>query len=80
MIATHQGLQTTWLKTDEPVLSCNASLWKHVDSVATALRKGVEATVDEKRPSFYEMEIGGHGYYVHIPTRIPGVYLVAVTY
>jgi hypothetical protein len=30
-----------------------------------------------KRHEFYEIEVADTWYYIHIPSRIPGVYLIA---
>jgi hypothetical protein len=35
------------------------------------------AIPDAKRPEFYEIEIEDHWYYIHIPSQITGVYLIA---
>jgi hypothetical protein len=55
----------------------NDSLWWHLPAVEDALHNGVPAIRDPRRPEFYEFEIAGNWYYIHIPTRITGVYLVA---
>ena len=72
----------TWLKTDDPVIPINSStspsIWQHQREVETALRLGVTAIADDKRPGFYEIEVNSNWYYIHIPSRISGVYLVAV--
>jgi len=67
----------TWLRTDHPVIPINPSTWVHLPEVETALSKGVRATADSKHPGFYEIEVGDNWYYLHIPSRIQGVYLVA---
>jgi hypothetical protein len=67
----------TWLRTDNPVVPINPSTWSHLREVETALHLGVAATADAKRPGFYEIEVGDYWYYIHIPNRITGVYLVA---
>ena len=77
MRATHSMPPTTWLRTDHPVVPINPSTWNHLREVETALRLGVTATADTKRPGFYEVEVGDNWYYIHIPSRISGVYLVA---
>jgi hypothetical protein len=53
-------------------------MWKFVPAVENALRRGITAIPDGKRPHFYELEIGDHWYYLHFPARISGVFLVAV--
>ena len=70
--------RATWLKTDDPVVPINPSTWQHQREVETALRLGVTAVPDDKRPGFYEIQVGTNWYYIHIPSRISGVYLVAV--
>jgi hypothetical protein len=42
-----------------------------------ALREGVVGIPDGNRPEFYEIEIGDNWYYLHLPSRIAGVYLIA---
>jgi hypothetical protein len=78
MDVTSRISPTVWLKTDRPVVSTNPAAWSHVGTVQSALQDGVAATVDMKRPEFYEIEVGNDWYYVHIPSRIPGAYLIAV--
>ena len=68
---------TSWLRTDNPVVPINPSTWQHLGKVETALHLGVTATADAKRPGFYEIEVDDNWYYIHIPNRITGVYLVA---
>lgn len=67
----------TWLKTDEPVIPVNPSAWDYLPEVESALQRGVEATTDENHPGFYEIEIGDNWYYIHVPSRLRAVYLVA---
>jgi len=69
---------TTWLRSDWPVIPSHASMWKYLPELEHALHRGVIAVRDPDRPAFYEIEIGPHWFYVHIPSRITGVYLVAV--
>jgi hypothetical protein len=56
----------------------NPSTWDHLHEVENALHHGVAATTDLNRPGFYEIEEGDNWFYIHIPSRITGVYLVAV--
>src|SRR5436190_15484402 len=77
MRATYQKPPATWLRTDHPVVPINPSAWEHLREVEAALHLGVTATADTKRPGFYEIEVGDNWYYIHIPSRIAGVYLVA---
>jgi len=77
MRATYQKTSTTWLRTDHPVIPVNPSIWEHLHDVESALHLGVLATADTKRTGFYEIEVGDNWYYIHIPSRIAGVYLVA---
>jgi aryl-phospho-beta-D-glucosidase BglC (GH1 family) len=69
--------QTTWLRTDHPVIPVNPAAWNYLPEVEIALHRGVEATADIHRPGFYEIEIGEIWYYVHVPNRLRAVYLVA---
>ena len=68
---------TTWLITDRPVLPVNPATWNYLPEVETALHRGVEATADSHHPGFYEIEIGEHWFYVHVPNRLRAVYIVA---
>src|SRR5690242_7091572 len=77
MRATYPKPSTTWLRTDHPVVPINPSTCEHLREVEAALHLGVTATADTKRPGFYEIEVGDNWYYIHIPSRIAGVYLVA---
>lgn len=77
MRATYQKTSTTWLRTDHPVIPINPSTWEHRREVEDALRRGVMATPDSRRDGFYEIEVGDNWYYIHIASRIAGVYLVA---
>ena len=69
--------QITWLRTDEPVIPVSPSAWDHLSEVESALHRGIEAITDENHPGFYEIEIGTNWYYVHVPSRLRAVYLVA---
>jgi hypothetical protein len=69
---------TIWLRTERPVVPTNTVTWKNLPEIERALHEGVFATTDTKRPEFYEVEIGSNWYYIHIPSRFSGVYLIAV--
>ena len=69
--------RTVWLRTDRAVVPTNTADWHHLLGVEAALHRGVFATPDAKRPEFYDFEVEGNWYYVHIPSRIAGVYLIA---
>src|ERR1043165_8218812 len=77
MRATYSMPPKTWLRTDYPVVPINPSTWQHLGEVEDALHHGISATADTKRPGFFEIEVGDNWYYIHIPSRIEGVYLVA---
>jgi hypothetical protein len=77
MHSTVQTSATTWLRTDRPVVPTNTATWKHLPAVENALHDGVFAIPDKKRPEFYDIEIGNDWYYIHVPSRICGVYLIA---
>jgi hypothetical protein len=66
-----------WLRTDRAVIPTNTADWHHLLTVQSALYQGVFAIPDVKRPEFYEIEIDDSWYYIHIPSRIGGVYLIA---
>jgi hypothetical protein len=67
--------RTIWLRTDRPVVPTNTASWHHLPAVENALHQGIFAVAD-KRPEFYEIEIEDYWYYIHIPNRIAGVYLL----
>ena len=69
--------QMTWLRTDERVIPVSPSAWDHLSEVESALHRGIEAMTDENHPGFYEIEIGDNWYYIHVPSRLRAVYLVA---
>lgn len=75
-VASHNP-PMTWLKTDQPIIPINPATWSYLPEVEAALHSGVPAVIDTKRPGFYEIEIGKNWYYVHVPTRLRSVYLVA---
>ena len=77
MQETDRRPQRTWLRTDRPVVPTKTATWRHLLAVERALHHGLFATPDVKRPEFYELEIGDHWYYIHIPSRIAGIYLIA---
>lgn len=78
MSATSTIPDSTWLRTDRPVVPVNPETWSYLPEVETALHRGVSATADNNHPGFYEIEIGDTWYYVHIPNRLNAVYIVAV--
>ena len=69
--------KTTWIRTDRPVIPTNTADWRHLLAVQNALQEGTLAIADSKRPEFFEVEIEDNWYYIHIPSRIAGVYLIA---
>jgi hypothetical protein len=69
--------RTIWVRTDRPVIPTNTADWHHLLAVQDALQEGIFAIADAKRPEFFEMEIEDTWYYLHIPSRIAGVYLIA---
>src|SRR5436190_19059777 len=77
MKATYSIPPVSWLRTDHPVVPINPSTWPHLREVENALHLGVTAMSDTKRPGFFEIEVGDNRYYIHIRSRISGVYLVA---
>jgi hypothetical protein len=68
---------STWLKTDRPVVPVNPATWIYLPEVEAALHRGVSATPDSHHPGFFEFELGSHWYYVHIPSHLRAVYIVA---
>jgi len=72
-----RAVRRTWLRTDRPVIPTNTATWHHLLVVEKALQHGLFAAPDPKRPEFYEIEVNGNWYYIHIPSRIAGVYLIA---
>src|SRR5262245_43775030 len=70
--------QRIWLRTDRPVVPTKTSSWRHLLAVQDALHHGVFAVTDPKRPEVFDIEVDDHWYYIHIPSRIAGVHLIAV--
>ena len=68
---------TVWLRTDQPIVPIKAEMWDFLPEVESALHQGVEATPDSNRPGFYDIQIGETWYYIHVPSRLRAVYLVA---
>ncbi len=77
MKVAHHKPPTVWLRTEQPVVPINAETWNFLPEVESALHHGVEATADSNRPGFYDIQIGDNWYYVHVPSRLRAVYLVA---
>ena len=77
MSATSTDPSTTWLRTDRPVIPVNPATWDYLPEVEAALHQGVAATPDTHHTGFYEIEIGENWYYVHVPSRLHAVYIVA---
>jgi hypothetical protein len=75
---TLESAPTTWLKTNHPVSAMNRAMQDHLPVVEWALREGIQATPDRNRAGFYELEVDQRWYYIHIPGRISGIYLIAV--
>jgi hypothetical protein len=69
--------RTIWLRTDRVVVLTKTTDWHHLPAIENALHQGLFAIRDMKRPEFYEIEVADNWYYIHIPSRIPGVYLIA---
>jgi len=71
--------RTIWVRTDRPVVPTKTVDWRHLLAVQNALRQGLFAIVDLKRPEFFEIETEGNWYYIHIPSHIAGVFLIAAS-
>jgi hypothetical protein len=71
--------RTIWLRTDRPVVPTNYVDWHHLLDVQAALHQGLFAIADAKRREFYEIEVEANWYYIHIPSRVAGVYLIATS-
>src|SRR5215475_7004405 len=69
--------RTTWLRTDRVVVLTKTTDWHHLPAIQNALHQGLFAVRDMKRAEFYEIEVADNWYYIHIPSRIAGVYLIA---
>jgi hypothetical protein len=70
--------RTIWLRTDRAVVPTKTADWHHLLAVQDALQQGVFAIADSRRPEFFEIDVDGNWYYIHIPSRSAGVYLIAV--
>ena len=63
-----------WLKNSDPVMPVGSSMASDVlSTVGTALSKGVCGIPDMKRSGFYDVEIAGRWFYIHMSK----VYVVA---
>ena len=71
--------RTVWVRTDRPVVPTKTADWHHLLAVQDALQQGLFAVKDLKRPEFFEIEIEDDWYYIHIPSRIAGIYLIAAS-
>jgi hypothetical protein len=69
--------RTVWVRTERLVVPTNTVGWHHLLAVQNALQQGLFAIEDLKRPEFFEIEIEDSWYYIHMPSRIAGVYLIA---
>jgi hypothetical protein len=78
MIERTSTVPTTWLRTDRTIVPTNGVGWSHLIGVENALQRGLFALKDVNHPEFYEIEVGDNWYYIHIPSRIASVYLIAV--
>jgi hypothetical protein len=79
MKTVDKSTSTVWLQTDNPVSTMNGAMWRYLPALEHALRRGITAVRDPKRPEFYELEVGEIWYYLHFPTRIPGIFLIAAS-
>ena len=79
MTRINHNLPTTLLKTDRPVVAINVLMRHYLPALEAVLRRGVTAIADPRRSGFYELDTGGNWYYIHIPSRIAGVYLIAAS-
>jgi len=77
MHETARVARTIWLRTDRPVVPTNTMDWRHLPAIQNALHQGLFAIRDMKRAEFYQIEVADSWYYIHIPSRIAGVYLIA---
>jgi hypothetical protein len=67
-----------WLKSSDPVVPVGSSLASDVIStVRAALSRGVCGVPDLKRTGFYDVEIAGRWFYIHFPSHLERVYVVA---
>jgi hypothetical protein len=71
--------RTVWLRTDRAIVPTKTTDWRHLLVVQNALQQGLFALADSKRPEFFEIEVEDNWYYIHIPSRIAGVYLIAAS-
>jgi hypothetical protein len=78
MKANQSDSSTVWLRTDRRVTQTNGSTPNDASFLQGVLRQGINAAPDLNRPDFYEIEVAGQWYYIHIPNRISVVYVVSV--
>ncbi len=78
MKATMSLSTSEWLKSSDPVVPVGSSVASEVlSTVRAALSKGVCGIPDLKRSGFYDVEIAGRWFYIHIPDHLPRIYVVA---
>jgi hypothetical protein len=71
-------MDAIWLhRGDYRVVPLNRRLSEHTPELERALRLGVPATPDTRRPGFYVIELESGWMYVHIRENAQTVYLVA---
>jgi hypothetical protein len=67
-----------WLKSSDPVVPVGSSLASDaLSTVGAALSKGVCGIPDLKRTGFYDVEVAGRWFYIHFPSHLDRVYVVA---
>ena len=78
MKATMCLTTSEWLKSSDPVLPVGTSMDSDVlSAVRTAMAEGVCGIPDLNRAGFYDVEISGRWFYIHIPDHLSKVYVVA---
>jgi hypothetical protein len=80
MKATMAVTTGEWLKSSDPVIPVGSSVASDVlGSLRAALSRGVAGIPDLKRTGFYDIEIAGRWFYIHIAEHLQRVYVVATS-
>ena len=66
------------LKTSNPIVSIGQDIPSgRLSALRSALIQGVRANPDPGRAEFFDVEVDGCWYFLHVPRRLARVYLVA---
>jgi len=68
-----------WIKTSDPLIAVDSTLSpEQLSKLRSALVAGVAVDPDPSRTGFYDVVIDGSWYYIHIPRKLPRVYVISL--